>query len=384
MAAGCPEMLEFGRLRNNLDDQIFIIEKQPDDRAANEPGPKMRKEDQILFLSARRDFEQQHRQSVVELIEQDNIDWELLLSTAVEHGVAPLVYENLIHGDPLGIKLPADIAQRFKLVAVHNAIDKEKRAKKLAVALDYLNQHSLEAMLIKGAALDLFVYQRPYLTTSKDIDIILSRRRDEFSVDEMHALGTFMHGSGIEYDFYEHHDTNINGALPVDFDWIWRDAARIDFRGQPARVMCPEDMLISVCINSCRKRFFRLKSLMDIAETVKKLPDLDWQKLVVKARAYDCHPIVYTSLSLARRTLGCSLPEETLKSLGVGALRVRMIDWTVRFLLRETSLSTYPFSGLNLFGRQVNLALILPYMNYRSYQIWRKMGEIKDAWQTNA
>ena len=341
----------------------------------------MRAEDQILFLSARQDFGEQQRRSVVALVEHNNIDWNLVLSTAEEHGVAPLVYENLIHGDPLGVKLPADLAQRFKLSAVHNAIDKEKRAKKLFEALTYLNQQSLDVMLIKGAALDLFVYQQPYLTTSKDIDVILSRRREDFSEEEMHALGRFMHGSGIEYDFYEHHDTNINGALPVDFEWIWRDAAWIDFRGQPARVMCPEDMLISVCINSCRKRFFRLKSLMDIAETVKKFPDLEWEKLAAKARAYDCHPIVYTALSLTRLTLGCPLPDGTLHALGVGAFRVRIIDLTVRFLLREVSLSAYPFSGYSFLGRRINLALILPYMNYRGYQIWRKMGEIKDAWQ---
>lgn len=343
----------------------------------------MRKEDRILFLSARQDFDEQQRRAVIELIERNNIDWDLVLSTAMQHGVAPLVYENLIHDKRLDIKLPADISKRFKLIAVHNAIDKEGRARKLVEALAFLNQESLEVLLIKGAALDLFVYKRPYLTTSKDIDVILSKRREDFSAEKMDALGRFMHGNGIEYDFYEHHDANINGALPVDFDWIWRDATRIDFRGQPACVMCPEDMLISVCINSCRKRFFRLKSLVDIAETVKKFPGLDWKKLAIKARAYDCHPIVYTAISLTKRTLGCQLPPETLAMLGVGIIRAKAIDLVMQFLMREVSLSAYPFSGHNLFGRQVNMALILPYMNYRSYQIWHKMGEIRETWQDN-
>jgi len=83
--------------------------------------------------------------------------------------------------------------------------------------------------------------------------------------------------SGIECDLPGHHDVDMNGVLPVRFDRIWEAARAVDFHGQEAFVMAPEDLLLSLCINSCRKRYFRLKHLFDIAETVHRL-DLDWNR----------------------------------------------------------------------------------------------------------
>jgi len=303
----------------------------------------MRKEDKILLAGARQDF-----QGEVDL----DVDWELVFKLAVDHGIAPIIYENIVRGTGL------EIEKKFSLAAAHNAIDKERRGRVLGDALAYFAGKSVEVMLIKGAALDVLVYERPYLTVSKDIDIILSKKVE------------VPHFPGIEYDFYHHHDTDINGALPVDFDRIWRDSLPIIYREHPARVMCPEDMLISLCINSCRKRFFRLKSLMDIRETSLRLP-INWDKLMFNAKAYDCLPIVYTAMRVTERTLGFSVPKIKL------GIRKPLIDLMINVLMRRP-LSSYPFSGPNVMGRQINFASILPYMNYRGYQIWRKAQEIRE------
>jgi hypothetical protein len=78
---------------------------------------------------------------------------------------------------------------------------------------------------------------------------------------------------GFEYDFFEHHDVTMNGVLPVDFQAIWQEAVAVDYRGERTLVMRTEDLLLAVCINACRKRFFRLKSLFDIAEIVDEYQD---------------------------------------------------------------------------------------------------------------
>jgi hypothetical protein len=224
--------------------------------------------------------------------------------------------------------------------------------------------------------LDFLVYDQPWYTASGDIDLIIRQKLQDFPAQELHALQVYFHGSGIECDFYEHHDLNINGVLPVDFDRIWADAGRIHYKEYTAYVMAPEDMLISVCINSCRKRFFRLKSLCDIAETTRKYAHMDWDKFIHKSRAYDCHPIVYTALSVADKTLGCGLPQGLLRKLDIGFARQKIIDLSIAFILRKPALFSYPTAGPELLGRRMNWALILPYMNYRGYQIWRKLTKI--------
>ena len=192
----------------------------------------------------------------------------------------------------------------------------------------------------------------------------------------------FLHGSGIEFDYFEHHDVVINGALPIDFQEIWDDTTRTKVGGQDVFLMSPEDLLMSVGINSCRKRFFRLKSLCDIAELINRYPGIKWEELATRARAYNCNNIVYTALRVTKMTLGCKLPPGLLDDLKVNPIRAKVIDRLVRHLSQHSSLdSLYPFSGTQVFGREVNLAVMLPYATYRGYQVGRKVKEIYHAWR---
>lgn len=335
----------------------------------------MRPEDHILFACTRQDFTDEHKRAVLEISRKHSLSWETVFSKAEQHGVAPLVYLNLCQGEGLGLDIPESIVNRYRLFAMRNTVRKEQRVQRTLQALEYFNSQSVDVMLIKGAALDLLVYGHAMLITSNDIDFVLKRRREELSPDEIQQIMNDLHQSGIEFDFYSHHDVTINGALPVDFERIWQEASRIDYRGQPAWLMSPEDMLISVCINSCRKRYFRLKSLLDIAETLRKMDAIRWDLVVEKSRQYDCQNIVYTALLVSRETLGCALPPGALHSLGVNPLRAGLINSMVRFLIRYSSLPAAPNAGRSLLGKQVHASLVLPYASYRFYQIRHKLLE---------
>jgi hypothetical protein len=120
-----------------------------------------------------------------------------------------------------------------------------------------------------------------------------------------------------------------------------------------------------------------LKSLFDIAETTKKYRDLNWDAFISKARMYDCSAIVYTAIRISDLTVGCHIPDKLLKSLSIGKTRTQMIDSSSMYLINTYALSAYPFSGPKLLGRRINISLLLPYLSYRGYQIWRKAGEIQ-------
>ena len=336
-----------------------------------------RPEYQLLYIATRQDFQEGHKKAVRDLARSNDLDWELVYETATQHGVAPLVFTTVISKDGEDLNIPEAITHKFELNTYSQVIENKKSAQRLKEALAFFSERSIDVMLAKGIALEQLVYDQPWFTATQDIDLILKRKLDDISPEELHDIQHTMHSSGIEYDFYSHHDLNINGALPVDFDRIWGDAHPATLYEQQIYLMAPEDLLISVCINSCRKRFFRLKSLCDISETVRKFPTLDWELLAEKAELYDCSPIIYTALQVTDQTLGCPVPDGAVSMLEISQIRKRLIERMIRLLAENAALASYPFSGVSLAGRQLNLAIILPYLNYRGYQIWRKFREIR-------
>jgi hypothetical protein len=335
-------------------------------------------EDRILFACARQDFQPRHREAIEDLSSQRPIDWERLAATAERHGVLPVVGANLRRCDPAVLRVPGPLTERLEVTAFENALRKELEAAQLAEALARLRAVGLEAMLLKGAALDLLVYAESWVASSRDTDLLVRPLPGFRAGPEEREVRRGLYRSGIECDLEEHHDVNMNGVLPIPFARIWRDARLVRFRGQDAWVMAPEDLLISLCINSCRKRFLRLKGLFDIAETAHHgcgtAGDLDWNRMARKACDYRCEGIVFAALSMACATVGCELPQGALDALGLGAVRAALLRGLVAGALRTSSLHSHRAHRAREDTEpesRPGLSLLLPYASYRWDQAWR-------------
>ncbi len=248
---------------------------------------------------------------------------------------------------------------------------RESERAKLIETLAFLNGHAIQVLGIKSVALDLLVYDQPWYTIAGDADLVLRPQQGSVPPDVMAEIQQFFAGWTIEWEFYEHHDVTMNGQLPVDFERIWRDARSVPFEGHELLLMSTEDMLLSLCINSARKRFFRLRSLVDIAETVSRCRELDWPALVKKARAYQCSHIAYTALLVTQTALDCALPEGVLAQLAPGSARTALLQRMIPELLQRQSLdSLSSYTGWELFGRKMGPSLLLPYAS----ETWRRIG----------
>ena len=104
----------------------------------------------------------------------------------------------------------------------------------------------------------------------------------------------------------------------------------------PIRLMSTTDLLISLCINSSRKRYFRLKSLCDISETIRSKPDISWQQVAERARIFQCENIVFTALMVTSIATGCKLPENWEEYFGIHPFRLKLIKATVNYLSKHT------------------------------------------------
>lgn len=333
----------------------------------------MRTEDALLYLCCAQNLSAQKVQRIKTCARASHLDWQKIFDLAHAHAVAPLVFHNLELALSPPFPIPPGVTEQFKLAIYRNIIAKQRQKQNLLSALAHLGANGVDAMAVKGAALDLLVYDEPWYTVSLDVDLVL-RPQGEQRVDALHpSIVAGIRDMGIEYELYEHHDVSLNGALTTDFSRIWRDATRIDYCGRPLYLMSPEDMLLAVCVNSCRKRYFRLRSLCDISETVRRFPQLDWDKFSELALAYQCNNIAYTALSVTQATVGCSLPDGLLThGLRLGRVRRRVIDRLLRYLLDHvplTSLSYYTGREV-VIRRRIGWSLALLYATYN----WRQMA----------
>lgn len=338
----------------------------------------MRAEDCFLFLATRQNHTASEREGLEALARRHALNWERILLTAEKNGVAPLMYHNIISQPALAARVPERLLNRCRQYTLRTSLIKQQRARQLVQALKFLRERNIRAIVLKGASLDLLVYEQPWYTTYDDTDLVLSPRREELTDRQVKEISHFFYKKQVEYDFFDHHDVTMNGMLPVDFETIWKTACPVSFDGEEVFVLAPEDQLISICINSCRKRFFKLKSLLDIYETVKKDPAFDWDEFARRCRKYECGPIVYTALYVAKKTMGLQIPANVYGSLGVSAVRKAVIQLNVGFLLTFWSLA-FQSARARVFNRPIDPRLILPYAAYDTDQIMHKAHEIQAA-----
>lgn len=326
----------------------------------------MRAEDQLLRLCARQGFLPAHQRSVEDLCRGRSIDWHRLAATAEGHGVLPIVGANLRRCDRQALRLPEQTAERLEMAVFENAAVRERDADRLAEGLARLREVDLEAMLLKGTALTLSVYEEPWVVTSLDIDLSLRPGPGwEKDKGEERKIRKALYTHGVECDLDAHHDVTMNGVLPIDFQRIWREARPVRFRGVDAWVMSSEDLLISLCVNACRKRYFRLKALFDLNETLRRGGPFDWPRLAALARRGRCEGIVYTALVAARETLCAEVPAAALDALKLSRPRAALLRRLVAAWLRTGS-----FHGRA--GREA--ALLLAYASLRPAEAWRSLA----------
>lgn len=295
-----------------------------------------------------------------------------MLAAATRHGITPLVFSNLARCPSIRAQLPADVAHAFRAAGLRSKVVKEQRWRALAPVLDFCDAHGIRVMLVKGAALDCTVYQTPWLTTSHDIDVVLDATdplQDETAAELKQLCWDVSQRAAIEFEWGTHHDVTMNGVLPVCFQAIWRDACPVAVQGRRLWVMSAEDLLIAASINLARRRFLKLKALVDVAEAA---ATVDWSKVVAKSRTYRCTRMVYAALHAVRQVLDASVPDSALEALGTAGPRGHLIRRLCR-RLRRTIVDTDPAT------RRPTPALLLTYATFHTGQLCRNLAAVARA-----
>lgn len=343
----------------------------------------MKPEDRLILICLRQNFKAEHITAVAELAHSVHLNWDRIAITTKQHGVAGLIYRNLLQCQSYGLEIPEKANHRLRLLSYDYTIKKEKQKERLIRALGIFEDIGLEVMLIKGAALDICVYERSDYVLSEDIDIILHAKREDCTKEYRKKIADFFYGEGIEFDFYSHHDIDINNLISVDFESVWEQSTLAEYAGYPVRYMSPTDFVLSLCINCSRKRYFHLKSLCDISETLQAKPEISLQQLAERACAFQCENIVYTSLLVDSIVTKINLPTYWEDYFEIHPVRRKLINSTTFFMIKNISFYPYPYVSISIFGRPFHINLLLPYFVYTGKQLKKKFPYIVHNWDIN-
>ena len=127
--------------------------------------------------------------------------------------------------------IPQSILAALAEALEQNGYVAERQRREFTEVARFFNGQGLDVMPIKGMALDLTVYRKVCMERG-DVDLLLRYSGGCAKEINPEQARNFFLGitSYFECEIH-HHDVNLIGILPVDFDLIWSDASPGIFRG---------------------------------------------------------------------------------------------------------------------------------------------------------
>jgi hypothetical protein len=114
----------------------------------------------------------------------------------------------------------------------------------------------------------------------------------------------------------------------VDLDAMWQRAVPAAFGDVDALVLCPEDLLLHLCLHTCKHRLAGgFRALCDISETIRHFNQhLKWEQVLMTASQWRINAFVYVPLRLCQQLLGASVQERILNALASEECDEELLD----------------------------------------------------------
>ncbi len=198
----------------------------------------------------------------------------------------------------------------------------------------------VKVIVLKGAALAKTVYGDIGLRQMSDIDLLVKREDLPHAEDIMSGLGYRFQGD-MPPDWYRENHQHISYIhpeknIPVEIHWHisrrahlsririvdtdimerwWERAQNIEFSGSKALMLCPEDLILHLCLHFFKHRFISqdesftskgaLIQMCDIFQTLKHYRGkIDWVRLKSEAEKYRIESLISTTLFIVREIMG--------------------------------------------------------------------------------
>jgi hypothetical protein len=290
---------------------------------------------ELLFCCARTYLDSEITEHIQTLLQRD-IDWDYLLRLAIGHRVVPLLYKSLsvINSDRISTDFLAQLYDLFQ----DNALRNLSLTREVIRLVDLLKQYQIPAISFKGAALALFVYGNVALRQFDDLDLLVPKQdflkaRDlliangdyqqpkpsHFLTDEEEATYLQAHcecslihkNEQFSVDLHQELTGGVFLSYPFNFKYLQQRLIPVSSQSHLLS-LCPEDLLLYLCVHGAKSLWERLAWLCDIAELIRICPEMDWEHLLEIARTVEIERMLLLGLLLAQNVLSVTLPKSVL------------------------------------------------------------------------
>jgi hypothetical protein len=264
------------------------------------------------------------------------IDWRLFARLAAGHGLVGVLYGRLERLPQALAAPPAALAELRRFYLAQASLDL-RRKHWLTEVLEALHARSLAVIALKGAYLAEAVYADSLDRPMVDIDLLVQladlpgvaqaltdlgyQASKDFWLDvELgveHQLPSFMKSGATPVEVHWRLlDPDL--PFPVDLPALWQRALPAQVAGQPVRCLCPEDLLLHLCLHAATQHRFRdgLRNVYDVAATLVHFRDtLDWEALLQRAQEWQAGRALFLMFWLALELFAAPLPDGLLQTL---------------------------------------------------------------------
>ncbi|MDH7487827.1 MAG: nucleotidyltransferase family protein [Anaerolineae bacterium] len=289
-----------------------------------------------LFQCLRR-LEQGEDSPSLRALVAEEFPWPYVLSSLPHRDLLPLLYHRLRRAG-LGAQVPAWAWARLEALYRLSLLRNDRLFTQLEEVLSVLSAAGVEAVLLKGAALALTVYDSPALRPMRDIDLLVPREMVQEAVAALTSQGYRLLVQevrpGFVYEF--ENEWRLQGRAPgqvsVELHWhpfvvmyyrraipveeLWDRTRPVAVGRQSARLLALEDQLLHLCAHLSFHHGFEPPLLWawDVAALLKHFA-LDWDAVVARARRYRLTLPVQAALENVNRDIGAPVPEEVRRAL---------------------------------------------------------------------
>jgi hypothetical protein len=262
-------------------------------------------------------------------------DWVNLFDASRRHGLTPLLYHRIKPFFSAG-SVPPQVQQRLKEIYLQAAARNMRLYRELEKIVRACNAAGVPVILLKGAYLAEVVYGNIALRSMVDVDLLVKQadlmRSHDILVGQGYALTEKSDAScsvvrhmppftkeGVPR--IEIHYTISGPPFSGRFDSaeLWKRARKVSLQGAEAWALCPEDVLLHLCLHTCISHGLDngITALLDISHVISHYEtELDWEQLMSRAGIWGADKCVFLVLHLAERLLGVSIPEHVRSGMG--------------------------------------------------------------------
>ena len=254
------------------------------------------------------------------------LDWERLFCLIDHHRVVPQVFGRLSAFPRL---LPTHALGALRSRYQENARKALWFTSELLRILGHLESAGIKSLAYKGPVLAKALYTDVAERQYSDLDILIRPEDVPKAKAALLALGHTCSpelrqqvepayiASGCGYVFHTRAERNLLDLqwrivprfYSIDFDMAgFLDRAdEIVVGGRPVRTLCPNDLLLVLCVHAAKHVWVQLSWLCDITQLVKSA-QLDWNAIQHEAQRLGIERIVNVNLLLAHKLLEMPLP----------------------------------------------------------------------------